>query len=104
MSKTPKNIKIPQRIRKPEVESEVWNLAIAWADKHYLGDQMRHCARIAFCTGYEAGSKTTEKEIADIIVDIRKKETEERNKLPPLLEQRCNRIWEKIKVKIIGVF
>jgi hypothetical protein len=57
-----------------------------------------------FLAGYKAGCEVTDQEIADVIVDIRKREEEERNKLPPDKEQRHARIWEKIKVKIIGIF
>jgi hypothetical protein len=57
-----------------------------------------------FLAGYKAGCEVTDQEIADVIVDIRKREEEERNKLPPDKEQRHARIWEKIKVKMVGIF
>jgi hypothetical protein len=58
----------------------------------------------AFLAGYKAGCEVTDQEIVDLIVDIRKREEEERNKLPADKEQRYARIWEKIKVKMIGIF
>jgi|694.fasta_scaffold02764_2 hypothetical protein len=58
----------------------------------------------AYVTGYHAGCEITDQEIVDIIIDMRKKEAEERSKLPPHQEQRHTRIWEKIKVKMIGIF
>lgn len=57
----------------------------------------------AFLAGYKAGQEITEQEIADIIFDIRKREEDERKKLPMHKQQRHDRIWEKIKVKLIGI-
>jgi hypothetical protein len=57
-----------------------------------------------FLAGYKAGCEVTDQEMADIIMDIRKREAEEKNKLPAHQQQRHDRIWEKIKVKIIGIF
>jgi hypothetical protein len=57
-----------------------------------------------FLAGYKAGCEVTDQEMADIIMDIRKREEEEKNKLPAHQQQRHDRIWEKIKVKIIGIF
>lgn len=67
-------------------------------------ERCNQCACEGYRAGYKAGSEITEQEIADIIVDIRKREEEERKKLPAHKQQRHDRIWEKIKVKIIGVF
>jgi len=62
------------------------------------------CVKAAFLAGYKAGCEVTDQEIVDVIVDIRKREEEERNKLPPYKEERHARIWEKIKVKMVGIF
>ena len=70
----------------------------------YVTDPGYILSKAGFLAGYKAGSEITEQEIADIIVDIRKREEEERKKLPAHKQQRHDRIWEKIKVKIIGVF
>jgi len=60
-------------------------------------------SKAGFLAGYKAGCEVTDQEIVDLIVDIRKRE-EERNKLPADKEQRYARIWEKIKVKMVGIF
>lgn len=57
-----------------------------------------------FLAGYEAGRKITDQEIVDIIVDIREREVKERSKMPPLQQERHDHIWEKIKVKLVGIF
>lgn len=61
-------------------------------------------AREAFLAGYEAGRKITDQEIVDIIVDIREREEKERNRMPPLQQERHDHIWEKIKVRLVGIF
>lgn len=61
-------------------------------------------ARDAFLAGYNAGRKITDQEIVDILVDIREREAKERNKRPALQQERNDRIWEKIKIKLVGIF
>jgi len=82
----------------PEELAQIYinNLAI-YESEHPL-------ARSCFIAGYKAGCEVTDQEIVDLIVDIRKREEEERNKLPTDKEQRHARIWEKIKVKMVGIF
>ena len=64
----------------------------------------RELGKETFLAGYKAGQEITEQEIADIIFDIRKREENERKKLPIHKQQRHDQIWEKIKVKLIGIF
>lgn len=57
-----------------------------------------------FLAGFKAGREITDQEIVDILVDIREREAKERNKLPPLQQERHDRIWDRIKVKLVGIF
>lgn len=56
-----------------------------------------------YLAGYKAGQEITDQEIVDIIVDIREREAKERNKRPSLQQERHDNIWEKIKVKLVGI-
>ncbi len=88
-------------MKKPE------EMAEEFADDRYcpFGERERwEDAKTGYLAGYKAGCEVTDQEIVDVIVDIRKREEEERNKLPPYKEQRHARIWEKIKVKMVGIF
>lgn len=58
----------------------------------------------AFLAGFKAGREITDQEIVDILVDIRERDAKERNKLPPLQQERHDRIWDRIKVKLVGIF
>ena len=60
-------------------------------------------ARDAFLAGFKAGREITDQEIVDILVEIREREAKERSKRPAVQEDRHNKIWERIKVKVIGV-
>jgi hypothetical protein len=76
------------------------------AEEHaaQYSDPINKCVALSsFVVGYEAGRALTEQEIVDILTDLRKREEEDRNKLPAHQEQRHARIWEKIKIKMIGV-
>jgi predicted metal-dependent TIM-barrel fold hydrolase len=59
--------------------------------------------KLAFLAGYKAGCELTDQEIVDILVDMRKREAEENNKLPSHQQQRYEKIYEKIKVKMTGI-
>ena len=58
----------------------------------------------AFLAGFKAGREMTDQEIVDFLVDMRKKEAKERSKVPPLQQERHDHIWEKVKVKLVGIF
>ena len=58
----------------------------------------------AFLAGFKAGREITDQEIVDILVDIRERDAKERNKIPPLQQERHDRIWDRIKVKLVGIF
>ena len=92
-------------MKTPEEMAGITKLAKEWANKHTNNEFESALAFHSFMQGhdigYKAGSEVTEQEIADIIVDIRQREAEER-KRPQ--RERQDRIWEKIKIKIIGVF
>lgn len=84
--------KTPEQMAKQYVEKN--NLEYEEAAGGYYG----------FLAGYEAGRKITDQEIMDFIVDIREREAKERSKAPPLQQERHDRIWEKVKVKLVGIF
>lgn len=90
----------------PEQLADEFAKGMAQRDISMRGTSYREesCLRIGFLAGYEAGRKITDQEIVDIIVDIREREVKERSKMPPLQQERHDHIWEKIKVKLVGIF
>jgi len=84
----------------PEEMAEEYASSITRESERFIRSDVEY----AFFAGYKAGCEVTDQEIVDVIVDIRKREEEERNKLPPYKEERHARIWEKIKVKMVGIF
>lgn len=58
----------------------------------------------SYLAGYKAGREMTDQEIVDLLVDIREREAKERSKAPLLQQERHDRIWEKVKVKLVGIF
>lgn len=67
-------------------------------------DLVKDAFLAGYKAGYKAGREITDQEIIDILVDIREREARERSKLPPLQQERHDRIWERIKVKLVGIF
>ena len=78
-------------------------LANDYANAPWPTECCQECRYLGFLAGYKAGSEVTEQEIADIIVDIREREARERRH-PPHYKERQDRIWEKVRVKLIGIF
>ena len=80
-------------------------MAEEWVSKNTTGSETyEHGLRNGFLAGYEAGQKITDQEIVDIMVDIREREAKEQNRMPPLQQKRHDHIWEKIKVRLVGIF
>ena len=77
-----------------------------YRDSDYPDQILRHTKKATanvFLAGYKAGQEITNQEIADIIVDIREREEKERNKRYFLQQERNDNIWEKIKLKLVGI-
>lgn len=84
--------KTPEQLAKEYVEQE--QLEYDEAGGAYYG----------FLAGFKVGREMTDQEIVDFLVDMREKERKERSKMPLLQQERHDRIWEKVKMKLVGIF
>lgn len=93
-------------MKTPEQMAEEFAKGMAQRDISMRGTSYREesCLRIGFLAGFKAGREMTDQEIVDLLVDMREKEAKERSKVPPLQQERHDRIWEKVKVKLVGIF
>lgn len=79
-------------------------MAEEYADRLSHNEPRWDIAKHGFLAGFKAGREMTDQEIVDLLVDMREKEAKERSKVPPLQQERHDYIWEKVKVKLVGIF